>query len=395
MKQVDFLYKIFIVLFFSFCYSVSIFGQQVPICDVARYKDQYTDNAKWNSLVLKACEEIQRKEFSKAYYTMRQVITEDSINSNGIKTAYLETQLNKLVNYIQENNVKLETATTSESAPSEPVVKKEEPKKEEVKAETQHVSKKEEPKKDEVKAETQHVSKKEEPKKVEQISEPKPVVTKEEPKKVEEKSNPAVIKEETAEKQVEEKEPNVEKDGDETTETAATSEIKFNDQDKVVFQEKGLQKVKQLETFIVQIGNKNTPQSSALMATTGALKLFDSEERTVQISSANSGEVKRSKIKSYLQKLRLLNYSNVNIEWADFQYASDFKKGLDGNYYGYIIFKQRFTASSLDNQITYKDLTTKKVEIILKSYEKAAQGEVTQAWDIFLGDISVVQTEGN
>ena len=359
MRQINILNK-FILFFCITIFNITAaYSQQVPTCDIARYKDQYTENQSWNNLILKACEELQRKEFVTAYRTLRQVITEDSINSNGIKTAYLETQLYKLGQYIKENN--LLTVENKNDIPKQPEAqtKKEEIKKEEKQIEqekpelvVEKVEKKIEPTKEPI------TEKKEETKKVELETQP-------------EKENKAV------------------------NETNDQSDIKFTDNDKAEFQEKGLQKVKQLETFIAQIGNKNTLASSAQMATNGALKLFDSEDRSVQISSSTTGEIKRSKIKVYLQKLRMLNYANVNIEWADFQYASDFKKGLDGNYYGYIVFKQRFTASSLDNQISYKDVTTKKIEVILKSYEKASQGEITQSWDIFLGDISVVQTEGN
>ena len=364
MRQINILNK-FILFFCIIIINITAaYSQQVPTCDIARYKDQYTENQSWNNLVLKACEELQRKEYGVAYTTLRQVITEDSINSNGIKTAYLEAQLFKLGQYLKDNNIiPQENKIVSPKQP-ELQAKKEEIKKEEKQIEPE--------KKPELVVEK--VDKKIEPVK-EQITEKK-----EETKKV--AQDTPSEKAESKQEETENKESN------------DLSDIKFTDKDKAEFQEKGLQKVKQLETFIAQIGSKSTPANSAQIATSGALKLFDSEERTVQVSSSSTGEIKRSKIKVYLQKLRMLNYANVNIEWADFQYASDFKKGVDGNYYGYIVFKQRFTASSLDNQINYKDLTTKKIEVILKSYEKASQGEITQSWDIFLGDISVVQTEG-
>ena len=100
------------------------------------------------------------------------------------------------------------------------------------------------------------------------------------------------------------------------------------------------------------------------------------------------------KIRQYLQRVRNLNYDDITIEWADLQYASDFTKGPDGNYYAYVVFSQRFTGSK-DNQIVYQDVTTKRTQIILKIYEKAVQGEITENWDVFLGDISVVQTDTN
>ena len=90
----------------------------------------------------------------------------------------------------------------------------------------------------------------------------------------------------------------------------------------------------------------------------------------------------------------MLPYDKILIEWADLQYTSDFRKGVDGNYYGYIIFRQRFVAEK-DNQVVYEDLTTKKAEVTLKSYNKNIEGQAIENWDVFLGDIRVQQTEAN
>ena len=171
-------------------------------------------------------------------------------------------------------------------------------------------------------------------------------------------------------------------------------EVKFSDSEKSAFQEKGMQKVKQLENFIFQVGSKTSSMSLSSQAIENAVQLFDREDRTVQVSSTNSATKPKYKVRQYLQRVRNLNYDDITIEWADLQYASDFTKGPDGNYYAYVVFSQRFTGKK-DNQVVYQDVTTKRTEIILKIYEKAVQGEITENWDVFLGDISVVQTDTN
>ena len=160
------------------------------------------------------------------------------------------------------------------------------------------------------------------------------------------------------------------------------------------FHDKGNQKLKELEDYIKQISTKSTPNEIADQSTENAIKLFDSEDRMVEISSINSTVKTKKKIRKYLTSLRLLPYENIEIEWAEFLYTSDFIKGPDGNYHGYITFRQRFSAT-IGDKIPYTDITTKRTEIILKFYNKAVEGVQTENWDVFIGDISVEKTEKN
>ncbi|MBL0341163.1 MAG: hypothetical protein IPP71_09670 [Bacteroidetes bacterium] len=123
--------------------------------------------------------------------------------------------------------------------------------------------------------------------------------------------------------------------------------------------------------------------SLSSQAIENAIKLFDKEDRTVQVSSVNVAAKPKFKIRQYLQRVRNLNYDDITIEWADLQYASDFTKGPDGNYYAYVVFSQRFTGSK-DNQIVYQDVTTKRTQIILKIYEKAVQEKLLKIGMCFL-----------
>ena len=160
------------------------------------------------------------------------------------------------------------------------------------------------------------------------------------------------------------------------------------------FQIKGMQKIEALEGYIQDIANKNKDQSVVDIATENAVQLFDSEDRTVEVSAVSNEEKVRHKVRKYFQRLRMLPYDNVTIEWAELRYTSDFILGTDGNYYGYVVFRQLFT-STLDNVSAYEDLTTKKTLVILKKYTKYVEGKAEQNWDVFLGDISVQQTERN
>ena len=165
------------------------------------------------------------------------------------------------------------------------------------------------------------------------------------------------------------------------------SEKEMND-----FHVKGLEKISELEDLIKRIGDKITSAPMAEQSIENAMKLFDSDEHFVQVSSVNSSDKVKFPTRKYFQRLRALNYQNVFIEWAEFQYTSDFILAPDNRYHGYIEFSQKFVATK-DNMLSYSDKTRKKVEVILMPYTKSVEGKETENWDIFLGDISVVQTE--
>lgn len=361
------------------------------ICTYDDWADRHNENEKWNSLLDEACKEINEGNYRQAISTLDEAIAIDSAANEGDINVFIETQYRRLKDFV-ENSPAVTTTTentnpeTPPQAPIENTVK--EP---EVVPSTvlvplsigttevveptidNNISQASIPELSE--PEIKNEPSNEElvkPEKEEPTKEPELIYTEPEPNLGIEQENIAVVLE----------------DNDEP------EEISFNEAEKTAFQEKGMQKVKQLENFIFQVGSKSSPMSLSSQAIENAIKLFDKEERTVQVSSLNVEAKPKFKIRQYLQRVRNLNYDDITIEWADLQYASDFTKGPDDNYYAYVVFSQRFTGSK-DNQVIYTDVTTKRTQIILKIYEKAVQGEITENWDVFLGDISVMQTDTN
>lgn len=173
---------------------------------------------------------------------------------------------------------------------------------------------------------------------------------------------------------------------------SGNSEVKnFTDTEMDDFHTKGMTKIKLLETYIQQVGSKLSASFISSQAIENALQLFDSEDRTVEVSSVNRPDKTVYKIKVYLNRLKILNYDEVDITWADFNYASRFIKGGDGKYHAYITFAQRFTGIK-DGQVVYSDVTEKRQEVILQSYKKTIEGAETEMWDVLLGDMSVEHT---
>ena len=159
------------------------------------------------------------------------------------------------------------------------------------------------------------------------------------------------------------------------------------------FQEKGMIKVNTFKNYLNKIGNKSISQTEGIDAIKNALKLFYGQT-FVQVSSTSRPDKPKFPTKTYLERVRALNYDKVEIEWAECQYTSNLRKAPDGNYYGYIKFRQRFKGIK-DGKVIYEDITDKTIAVILKAYDKAIEGEKVENFDIFLGDIDVMQTMKN
>jgi len=100
-----------------------------------------------------------------------------------------------------------------------------------------------------------------------------------------------------------------------------------------------------------------------------AVKLFINDEQSIAISSLNRDGIRSFPIRTYLQRLNLLKYNKVEIQWYDVHYVSNLRKGTDGRYYGIVTVYQKFTGYSGDN-IKYADVTEKNIEIVLDRIPK-------------------------
>ena len=179
-----------------------------------------------------------------------------------------------------------------------------------------------------------------------------------------------------------------------STETASlknertTSNKNFSEEELGAFQSKGLMKVKKLMDYLEVIAQKSTPQTTANSTIESAVGLFDNENRVVQVTSKSRPGFREFPVRTYLTRLRMMNYEKVVIEAAAFTYVSSFVQGPDGNYYGIARFRQSFTGYR-ENKPQYNDITTKTVTVVLKPYQKAVEGESIELWDVFLADIEV------
>jgi hypothetical protein len=151
-----------------------------------------------------------------------------------------------------------------------------------------------------------------------------------------------------------------------------------------------MEKIRDLGKYISIIGNKQTPFSEAKRVIDRTLELFV-EDAQMGVSSLAREEVTYYGIKEYLERLMLLNYDKVKIEWFNIQYISDLELQPDGRYVGVITIFQRFEGSS-DDGLVYKDVTKKDITVYVERKQTQIQGKLIGFWDVLLGDIRVVET---
>lgn len=360
----------FSILFLSMIYQFAYSQTSQFKCNEGRYKDEHSQNEEWNKLIDNACDKINKGKYQEGLSILGDIIYQDSIASGGVANQYFVQQYTKLKNFIEGGWQGEQNSNTNIESVSSPDPKEIELPLPEYQTEQKSGNAETAPELKENKNEALEISTKQEP-----------VVE--------------VPNIEVSEKKATESIPPIEQNITEASpkKTPEPDAIKiFTEEEMAEFHNRGQSKIKMLETFIQQIGSKTTASYIASEAIENAVRLFDSEDRTVEVSSLNRPEKSSFKIRTYFNRLKMLSYDEVDITWADFNYASQFVRARDNTYRAYITFVQRFTGVK-DGQVVYTDVTEKRQEVILKSYKKTIEGEENEIWDVLLGDMSVEHTQ--
>lgn len=180
-----------------------------------------------------------------------------------------------------------------------------------------------------------------------------------------------------------------------TSAAIAPTMPKLNDEEYQTYRKKAKVKVDDFVSFLNIITNKELDATEKDKAIEQTIKLF-TPGSTIQVSmKMPDGTVKMTtrKVEDYLKRLKLSPYSSVNIEWTDVQYISELKQETDGNYYGMITGEQRFSGYDANGNVKYTDITQKNVKVMVKSYKKIIEAIENQQWEVFLGNIGIVETK--
>lgn len=157
------------------------------------------------------------------------------------------------------------------------------------------------------------------------------------------------------------------------------------------YSEKGILRVHEFNNYLKVIGDKSLRADEKNRAVQQALNLFE-PSATVAVSSSRG--VKKYPVKEYLNRLKLLPYSKVNITWNEVKYVSALKQEADGNYYGLITGQQVFEGYGADGKtIAYGDVTKKSVRVKMESYQKTIDGNSITNWEVLLGNIGMEQKD--
>jgi len=154
------------------------------------------------------------------------------------------------------------------------------------------------------------------------------------------------------------------------------------------FEEKATKKTEKLTEYLKILCDKTAPAEACNKAIDQAVTLFVNEEAKIMVSSLKSNTIPQYKIRNYLMRLKLVKYDRIEVEWTNVQYVSDLRKGDDGNFYGLVQFEQKFSGYK-DGKLVYQDITVKRAEVILKTYEKSVEGTTQTLWDVLLGNVGV------
>ena len=173
--------------------------------------------------------------------------------------------------------------------------------------------------------------------------------------------------------------------------TGAWAQPKLSPKRKAAIDSLAVEKVRDLSKYISIIGNKETPWSEANRVIERALELF-SDDAEIGVSSIYREEVNYYPIAKYFERLMLLNYEKVNIEWFNIQYVSELELQPDGRYVGVITIYQRFEGTDKEG-MKYVDTTKKDITVYVERKETQISGRVIGFWDVLLGDIRVAETK--
>jgi len=177
-----------------------------------------------------------------------------------------------------------------------------------------------------------------------------------------------------------------------TKEAKIVDEINLSAADIELFKEQTKQKVEEFQQYIITLANKDEPTEKRNMAEREALKLFfkgAQMEISTIMPDGTTQKVNRP-MEKYLARLKSLPFTKVVIKFYDICYVKEFTKGPDGKYYSTATIIQEFTGFNDDN-IVYKDVTKKEVEIIVDLVEDKFFNE--KRWKLFLGDIKATETK--
>ncbi len=159
-----------------------------------------------------------------------------------------------------------------------------------------------------------------------------------------------------------------------------------------LFTRKTEARIRDLETNIRTISDKSLSRELRQEAVNHTVKYFVDEDRVFQVSSLGSPDISAYPVRKYLNRLLVLPYSQVEIEWFETRWVSKFRQAPDGKYFGTVRVYQVFRGYGPEQALRYTDITSKDIEVAIEVLEMDLGGSSREVLHVRLGDIRVVET---
>jgi len=141
--------------------------------------------------------------------------------------------------------------------------------------------------------------------------------------------------------------------------------------------------------YLNRIGDKGRSPSEKRQDIKDALELF-TPDATIEVTSKSKIGSRKYPIAKYLTNLSNLNYSSIEITYANLRFVSELNQAADGNYYGIVRGEQTFKGM-VNGVIKYGDVVDKNYKIKVESFNNIISGKKEVKWKVLLGDVSVSQ----
>ena len=133
------------------------------------------------------------------------------------------------------------------------------------------------------------------------------------------------------------------------------------------FHDEALRRIDQFVDYLAVIADKQRSFEERNDAIKATMLMFE-QNATIEVSSTTTGKVSTLPLRRYLEKLKTLPYSKVQISNFNAARLSDWKKQPDGSYYAVGQYFQDFRAWR-DGKPLAGDRTTKKIDADLRIRE--------------------------
>jgi hypothetical protein len=164
---------------------------------------------------------------------------------------------------------------------------------------------------------------------------------------------------------------------------------KLTETEKQEYSNQATDNVLTFKDYLNRIGDKGRSPSEKRQDIKDALELF-TPEATIEVTSKNKVGSRKLPIAQYLTNLSNLNYSSIEITYANLRFVSELNQAPDGNYYGIVRGEQTFKGM-VNGVVKYGDVVDKNYKIKVESFNNIVSGKKEVKWKVLLGDVSVSQ----